>query len=184
MSSVNLTDAPKFNDGINGNSTGVTFNDRYITKAAAVAAGYTIGIMRNSDESVKPLTGQSVNDIPNDAILIAHTTDLGTNPNTGNPAPNNVNNCGCNMHVPIGFTEITVLRSVNTNLRDTSSNNNQLHPPLLTTLFTHCGDLWFEHVGTLSSNQTASPAGQQSLTFQVTAYTSNSPNIWTISRSK
>ena len=174
LSSVNLTDTPKFNDGVNGNSTGVTFNDRYITKAAAVAAGYTIGIMRNSDESVKPLTGQSVNDIPNDAILIAHTTDLGTNPNTGNPAPNNVNSAVA-ICVPIGFTEITVLRSVNTNLRDTSSNNNQLHPPLTSTLSTHCGDLWFEVVGTLSSNQTASPAGQQSLTFpQVTAYTSNS----------
>ena len=174
LSSVNLTDAPKFNDGVNGNSTGVTFNDRYITKAAAVAAGYTIGIMRNSDESVKPLTGQSVNDIPNDAILQAHTTDLGTNPNTGNPAPNNVNSAVA-ICVPIGFTEITVLRSVNTNLRDTSSNNNQLHPPLTQTLSTHCGDLWFEVVGTLSSNQTASPAGQQSLTFpQVTAYTSNS----------
>ena len=174
LSSVNLTDAPKFNDGVNGNSTGVTINDRYITKAAAVAAGYTIGIMRNSDESVKPLTGQSVNDIPNDAILQAHTTDLGTNPNTGNPAPNNVNSAVA-ICVPIGFTEITVLRSVNTNLRDTSSNNNQLHPGLIQTLSTHCGDLWFEVVGTLSSNQTASPAGQQSLTFpQVTAYTNNS----------
>ena len=174
LSSVNLTDAPKFNDGVNGNSYGVTFNDRYITKAAAVAAGYTIGVMRNPDQSVKSLTGQSVNDIPDDAILQAHTTDLGTNPNTGNPAPNNVNSAVA-ICVPIGFTEITVLRSVNTNLRDTSSNNNQLHPALIQTLSTHCGDLWFEVVGTLSSNQTALPAGQQSLTFpQVTAYTSNS----------
>lgn len=185
LSSVNLTDAPKFNDGLNGNSTGVTFNDRYITKAAAVAAGYTIGIMRNSDESVKPLTGQSVNDIPNDAILIAHTTDLGTNPNNGLLAPNNVNSAVA-ICVPIGFTEITILRSVNNNLRDTSSSNNQLHPALVSTLRTHCGDLWFEVTSGLSSTQQPITTGtdstgqvgpiqavaNQSLTFpQVTAYT-------------
>ena len=185
ISSLNLTDTPKFNDGINGNSAGLTFNDRLITKAAAVAAGYTIGIMRNQDESVKPLTGQSVNDIPDDAILQAHTTDLGTNPNNGFPAPNNVNSAVA-ICVPIGFKEITILRSVNTNLRDTSSNNDQLHPSLVQTLATHCGDLWFEVTSGLSSTQQPITTGtdstglngpvtavvNQSLTFpQVTAYT-------------
>jgi len=177
MSSVNLTDTPKFNDGQNGSTTGLTIYDRLITKSAAVSAGYTIGIMRNRNESAKSLTGQSINDIPDDAILEAHTTDLVDAGNLG-MRPNNVNSAIA-ICVPVGFKEITVLTSVNTNIRKVAGFPEQQFPLMVGTLSTYCNTRWFEVIGSLSSTQqltsTGHPTPTQSLTFpQVTAHAGGS----------
>ena len=187
VASLNLTDAVKFNDGQTGSTTGLTVSDRYVTKAAAVTLGYTIGIMRNADNTAKSLTGQSINDIPSDAIMYAYTNDL-----AANGRPNSVTSAVA-IVVPIGFREVTKLSVVNHAIRSSSSNNKHLYTRLASIQvspcisgFTYTARPWVEVTSGLSSTQQPITTGtdstglngpiqavaNQSLTFpQVTAYT-------------
>ena len=187
VASLNLTDAVKFNDGQTGSTTGLTVSDRYVTKAAAVTLGYTIGIMRNADNTAKSLTGQSINDIPSDAIMYAYTNDL-----AANGRANSVTSAVA-IVVPIGFREVTKLSVVNHAIRSSSSNNKHLYTRLASIQvspcisgFTYTARPWVEVTSGLSSTQQPITTGtdstglngpiqavaNQSLTFpQVTAYT-------------
>ena len=77
LTGVDLTDAVTFGVGNN-------LVDRFITKAAAVTQGYTIGILLNQSidgtfqKSVKSFagSGMSISDIPNDAILYAYSNQV------------------------------------------------------------------------------------------------------------
>ena len=182
VASLNLTDAVQWNDAQTGSTSGLTLSDRYITKAAAVTLGYTIGIMRNADNTAKSLTGQSINDIPSDAIMYAFTNDVASN-----GRPNSLTSPVA-IVTPIGFREITKLSLVNHAIRSGASNNKHLYTSLAfisascQSGFTYTAKPWVEVTSGLSSTQGLNGIIQgvesQSLTFpQVTAYTDSNSTI-------
>jgi hypothetical protein len=139
--------------------------------------------MRNADNTAKSLTGQSINDIPGDAIMYAFTNDVDSN-----GRPNSLTSPVA-IVTPIGFREITKLSLVNHAIRSDASNNKHLYTSLAfiisepcTSAFSYTAKPWVEVTSGLSSTQglngIISGVENQSLTFpQVTAYTDTNSSI-------
>jgi len=175
VSSIDLTNAIKFNDAVNVSTSGLVLEDRYITKAKAVELGYTIGIMANRDSSyqvsAKSLTNQSINDIPDNAILICYTNDL-----IGQVANNE--DSAVALCVPIGFREVDLLTKANSH--KILDSENDIHTLRFFEWEQDChDDNWYEFIGTLTSTQQPGlyTNANQSLTYpQVTSYTGSLNN--------
>ena len=170
-SAMNLT-GYDLTDAITFQGTGP---EQYITKAAAVTQGYTIAILvhrqaYNTSWSAKSFagSGQSINDIPDNAILFAYTNDVNSNgyPNSANSPVAFV--------APFAFKEYRVKSRVNAVLRDLHNNNAAQGGDLIQS---DCnsgtfGGRWFEVISNLSNTQKSfSQSPQPTLTVpQVDGY--------------
>ena len=182
VSSIDLTDAVKFYDAVNRPTTGLILEDGYITKARAVELGYTIGILPNRNSngivSAKSLTNQSINDIPDNAILICYTNDVMQHPTQPFIVPRHEDSA-VSLCVPIGFREVDLLTKVNSRKR--FNDINERHTRRWLFWDQDCNNSnWYEFVGTPTSTQTGwvLTYENQSLTFpQVTSYTGSGGTV-------